>query len=239
MVLLDALCNRLALDHTAANEGLRKIESGLVGADLAQKFGSALRVDDHLRGHLGAQQCVRKIREENLRAFLNAAERRVRWHVVDGLCGLAVAGTAVGVDAKPEVPSKANGACGRSVAGLTGGPDLKIATIARSSISLLGLAVLAALLAIAPACAKNGELRQKLVAPEGASVDESAYDLGYRQGGRDLNTHESADYSRHKRSYGAATEQSFATGYSDGFSGAPNRYGAPEARQWMRQDDPD
>jgi len=116
---------------------------------------------------------------------------------------------------------------------------LKIATIARSSISLLGLAVLAALLAIAPACAKNGELRQKLVAPEGASVDESAYDLGYRKGARDLDTHQTADYARHNRSYGPATEQSFATGYSDGFSGVKNRYGAPEARQWMRQDDPD
>jgi hypothetical protein len=116
---------------------------------------------------------------------------------------------------------------------------MKLATIGRNTISLLGLVVLAVPLAIEPGCAKDGELRQKLVAPEGASVDESAYDLGYRQGARDLNTHETADYARHKRSYGPATEQSFATGYSDGFSGVPNRYGAPEARQWMRQDNPD
>jgi hypothetical protein len=116
---------------------------------------------------------------------------------------------------------------------------LKIATIARSSISLLGLAALAAPLALAPGCAKDGDLRQTLVAPEGASREESAYDLGYRLGGRDLNSNQIADYARHDRSYGPATEQSFATGYRDGFSGAPNRYGAPEARQWMRQADPD
>lgn len=116
---------------------------------------------------------------------------------------------------------------------------MKLATIARKTISLLGLVALAAPLAIAPGCAtKDGELRQTLVAPEGATKDEAAYDLGYRQGGRDLNTRQTADYARHKRSYGPTTEQSFATGYSDGFSGAPNRYGAPEARQWMRQDNP-
>jgi len=116
---------------------------------------------------------------------------------------------------------------------------MKLATIARNTMSLLGLVALAAPLAVAPGCAMHGQVRQKLVAPEGASVDESAYDLGYRKGARDLDTHQTADYARHNRSYGPATEQSFATGYSDGFSGVKNRYGAPEARQWMRQDDPD
>jgi hypothetical protein len=114
---------------------------------------------------------------------------------------------------------------------------MKFATITRTNISLFGLIALAAPLAIAPGCAKDGELRQTLSAPEGASQDEAAYDLGYRKGGRDLNTNQTADYARHGRSYGPATEQSFATGYRDGFSGAVNRYGAPEARQWMRQDD--
>ena len=94
-------------------------------------------------------------------------------------------------------------------------------------------------LALAPGCAKDGELRRTQVAPEGASQGESAYDLSYRQGGPDLNTHQTADDARHERSYGPATEQSFATGYGDGFSGAPNRYGAPRARQWMRQHSPD
>ena len=72
----------------------------------------------------------------------------------------------------------------------------------------------------------------------GNEVGESAYDLGYRQGGPDLDTHQTADDARHERSYGPATEQSFATGYGDGFSGAPSCYGAPPARQWMRQDSP-
>jgi hypothetical protein len=116
---------------------------------------------------------------------------------------------------------------------------MKLARIPQMTISFLGVVALAAPLAIAAGCAKDGGVRQTLVAPEGASQDEAAYDLGYRKGGRDLNTHQTADYARHKRSYGPATEQSFATGYSDGFSGAPNRYGAPEARRWMLQDNPE
>ena len=114
---------------------------------------------------------------------------------------------------------------------------MKRATIAQKTISLLGLVALAAPLALEPGCAKNGDLWQTLVAPEGASRDEAAYDLGYRKGGRDLDSERTADYARHHRSYGPATEQSFATGYRDGFSGAPNRYGAPEARRWMNDDE--
>lgn len=116
---------------------------------------------------------------------------------------------------------------------------MKRTTIARKTISLLGLVLLAAPLAIAPGCAKDGGLRQTLVAPEGASAEEAAYDLGYRKGVRDVNSNQTADYARHDRSYGPATEQSFATGYRDGFSGAPNRYGATESRQWMRGDGSD
>jgi len=116
---------------------------------------------------------------------------------------------------------------------------VKLASIAPKTISLLALVLLAAPLGIAPGCAKDGELRQTLVAPEGASSEEAAYELGYRKGGGDVTTNRAADYARHHRSYGPATEQSFATGYRDGFSGAPNRYGAPEARRWMRQADPD
>jgi len=116
---------------------------------------------------------------------------------------------------------------------------VKLASIAQKIIFLLGLVLFAAPLGIAPGCAKDGELRQTLVAPEEASSEEAAYDLGYRKGGGDVTTSRAADYARHHRSYGPATEQSFATGYRDGFSGAPNRYGAPEARQWMRQADPD
>lgn len=113
---------------------------------------------------------------------------------------------------------------------------MKIETIARRSISLLGPALIAATLGLTPGCASDGELRQTLGAPEGASSEEAAYDLGYRLGGRDLDSNQTADPARHDRSYGPAAEQSFATGYRDGFSGAPNRYGAPEARRWMRQD---
>jgi len=116
---------------------------------------------------------------------------------------------------------------------------VKLANIAQKIIFLLGLVLFAAPLGIAPGCAKGGELRQTLGAPEGASSEEAAYDLGYRLGGRDVNSNQTADPARHNRSYGPATEQSFATGYRDGFSGAPNRYGAPEARRWMRQADPD
>ena len=114
---------------------------------------------------------------------------------------------------------------------------MKRMTIAPKLISLLALVLLAAPLAIAPGCAKDGGLGQTLVAPEGASSEEAAYDLGYRKGGRDLDSERTADYARHHRSYGPATEQSFATGYRDGFSGAPNRYGAPEARRWMNDDE--
>ncbi len=115
---------------------------------------------------------------------------------------------------------------------------MKLATITRITRSLLGLVALAAPLAIAPGCAKDGELRGELVAPQGASKDEAAYDLGFRLGGRDRNTDQTSDYARHDRSYGPASEQSFATGYRDGFSGVTNRYGAPEARRWMSQDNP-
>ena len=120
--------------------------------------------------------------------------------------------------------------------GLQGGPNVTLASIARMTFSLLGLVALAAPLALAPGCARDGDLRQTLGAPEGASKDEAAYDLGHRLGARDLNSNPTADTARHTRSYGPATEQSFATGYRDGSSGAPNRFGAPEARQWMRQD---
>ncbi len=116
---------------------------------------------------------------------------------------------------------------------------MRLASIAPKTVSLLALVLLATPLGIAPGCARDGELRQTLVAPEGASSVEAAYDLGYRLGGRDLNSNQTADPARHDRSYGPETEQSFATGYRDGFSDAPNRYGAPEARQWMRQADPD
>jgi hypothetical protein len=110
--------------------------------------------------------------------------------------------------------------------------------LARRSISLLGLAVLAATLGLTPGCATEGKLRQTMSAPEGANSTEAAYDLGYRLGGRDVNSNRTSDYARHDRSYGPETEQSFATGYRDGFSGAPNRYGATESRHWMRQDGP-
>ena len=117
---------------------------------------------------------------------------------------------------------------------------MKLATIARNTITLLGLVALAAPLWVATGCAKERTLQRELVAPQGASKDEGAYDLGYRKGARDLETHATADYARHKRSFGPTTEQSFATGYGDGFSGVPNRYGAPEARSWMRSgSDPD
>lgn len=116
---------------------------------------------------------------------------------------------------------------------------MKRKPIVPKTISLLALALLAAPLGIAPGCVNDSKLRQTLGAPEGASSEEAAYDLGYRKGSRDVDSHETADYARHGRSYGPATEQSFATGYRDGFSGAPNRYGAPEARQWMRQDNAD
>ena len=116
---------------------------------------------------------------------------------------------------------------------------MKLACIAQRTISLLGLVALTAALGLTPGCAREGKLRQTMSAPEGASPTEAAYDLGYRLGGRDVNSNRTSDYARHDRSYGPATEQSFATGYRDGFSGAPNRYGAPEARRWMRQADPD
>jgi hypothetical protein len=116
---------------------------------------------------------------------------------------------------------------------------VKSTTRAQKTISFLALVLLAAPLGIAPGCAKDGELRQTLGAREGASSEEAAYDLGYRLGGRDRNSNQTSDPARHDRSYGPETEQSFATGYRDGFSGAPNRYGALESRQWMRQDSPD
>lgn len=116
---------------------------------------------------------------------------------------------------------------------------MKVACIAQKTISLLGLVLLATTLGLAPGCAGDGGLRQTLSGPEGASSEEAAYDLGYRLGGRDMNSNRTSDYARHGRSYGPETEQSFATGYRDGFSGAPNRHGATESRQWMRQDDPE
>lgn len=114
---------------------------------------------------------------------------------------------------------------------------MKRKPIVPKTISLLALALLAAPLGLAPGCVNDGKLRQTLGAPEGASSEEAAYDLGYRLGGRDLNSNRTADPARHHRSYGPATEQPFATGYRDGYSGAPNRYGAPEARQWINDDD--
>ena len=116
---------------------------------------------------------------------------------------------------------------------------MKRTMIAPKTISFLALVLFATPLGIAPGCAKDGGLRQTLVAPEGASSEEAAYDLGYRKGSRDVDSNQTSDYARHDRSYGPATEQAFSTGYRDGFSGAPNRYGAPEARRWMRHDDPD
>ena len=116
---------------------------------------------------------------------------------------------------------------------------MKLATITRNTLALLGLVALAAPLSVATGCAKERTLQRELVAPQGASKDEGAYDLGYRYGARDQNTHATADYERHKRAFGPTTEQSFATGYSDGFSGVPNRYGKPEARTWMRSEPPD
>jgi hypothetical protein len=116
---------------------------------------------------------------------------------------------------------------------------VKRTTIATKIMILLGVVLLAAPLGIASGCAMDGELRQTLGAREGASPEEAAYDLGYRLGGRDVNSNRTTDHARHDRSYGTETEQSFATGYGDGFSGAPNRYGALESRQWMRQNDPD
>lgn len=116
---------------------------------------------------------------------------------------------------------------------------MKLTTIAQKTTVFLGLVALATPLAIATGCAPKGEIRGEMVAPQGAGKQEAAYDLGYRQGARDVDTHETSDYARHNRSFEAATEKSYATGYTDGFSGVRNRYGAPEARDWMRQDNPD
>ena len=116
---------------------------------------------------------------------------------------------------------------------------MKLTCIAQKTLSLLGLVALTATLGLTPGCAPEGKLRQTMSAPEGASSTEAAYDLGYRLGGRDRNSNQTSDYARHDRSYGPATEQSFATGYRDGFSGAANRYGATESRQWMRKDGSD
>jgi hypothetical protein len=62
---------------------------------------------------------------------------------------------------------------------LANGPHVKLATIARITRSLIGLVAIAASLVITPGGAKDGDLRQTLGAPEGASKDEAAYDLGW------------------------------------------------------------
>lgn len=81
----------------------------------------------------------------------------------------------------------------------------------------------------------HGQVRETMVAPDGASQAQKSYDLGYRMGGRDRDSGLESSFARHKRAYDAASEAQFATGYSDGYSRAVNRYGSPEANAWMRE----
>jgi len=87
-------------------------------------------------------------------------------------------------------------------------------------------------LAIGTGCG-HGQVRETLVAPEGAGESQRSYELGYRMGGRDRDSGIESSYARHKGAYDAASESQFASGYSDGYSRAVNRYGAPEASTWM------
>jgi hypothetical protein len=83
----------------------------------------------------------------------------------------------------------------------------------------------------------HGQVRETLVSPEGAGESQRSYELGYRMGGRDRDSGIESSYARHKGAYDAASESQFATGYSDGYSRAVNRYGDPEASTWMTNSD--
>lgn len=83
----------------------------------------------------------------------------------------------------------------------------------------------------------HGKVRETMVAPAGSSEAQRAYELGFRMGGRDRDSDLTPSYARHKGAYDAASESQFSTGYSDGFSRAENRYGSPEANNWMTNAD--
>jgi hypothetical protein len=104
------------------------------------------------------------------------------------------------------------------------------------TVAVLVVAVVLAPLAIGTGCG-HGRVRETLVAPEGASESQRSYELGYRMGGRDRDSGIESSYARHRGAYDAASESHFATGYSDGYSRAVNRYGAPEASTWMTSPD--
>jgi hypothetical protein len=104
------------------------------------------------------------------------------------------------------------------------------------TFAVLALAAALAPMAIGTGCG-HGQVRETMVAPKGSDEAQRAYELGYRMGGRDRDSQEVASYARHDHAYDAASEKQFATGYADGYSRAQNRYGAPEASNWMTNAD--
>jgi hypothetical protein len=104
------------------------------------------------------------------------------------------------------------------------------------ALALIALVGLALPLAVATGCG-HGKVRETMVAPKGSSESQRAYELGYRMGGRDRDSGIEASYARHRTAYDTASEAQFATGYTDGYSRVENRYGAPEADNWMTNPD--
>jgi len=105
---------------------------------------------------------------------------------------------------------------------------------ASQALVVLALASTTAPLAIG--CG-HGQVRETMVAPEGADAEQRAYELGYRYGGRDRDREIPAAYTRHSDAYDAAGESQFKSGYGDGYSRIANRYGGPGASAWYTNSD--